>query len=241
MLRLVRFHNSKLCSKFCSLWPSESCCHAQCLSTDSEAVPQRVRPLRRRRSLRSVATDNVTAGPAAADISHSETVHLSRMQRIKQQQIVSADISIDSLKHQLNDAVSIPLPDTELQFPSDMMSEEKSKAFSQRDQTRHAFRPAINPMDTSIVLFPGQGSEYVGMGGKLLAYPKVEKMYKTANNILGYNLLDMCLHGPKDVLSSTVHSQPAVLVTSLAAVHKLKEVCPQVHQQDDTHTHWTTW
>jgi len=230
MLRMMSCRNSKLCNKLSSLLVTDLCSHIQSLCTDSDAAPQRVTSLRRRRSLRSVADvhdENIT--PEMTDVADAERVHLSRMQRIKQRQILSTDISVDSLKHQLSDAVNIPQPDSELEFPSDILAEQKSEAFSRRDQARDAFRPRINPMDTSIVLFPGHNSQYVGMGSKLLAYPKVEKMYKAASNILGYNLLDMCLHGPKDVLSKTVHSQPAVLVTSLAAVEKLKEVCPKVH------------
>jgi len=230
MLRLRSCHMSKLYSKLCSLWLTDFCCTAQSLCTDSEAVPKRVTSLRRRRSLRSVtAARENSAAPVVTDVDDAEAVYLSRMQKVKQSQIASTNISVDSLKHQLNDAVSIPQPDTELEFPSDILAEQQSEALSRRDQARHAFRPSINPMDTSIVLFPGQGSQFVGMGAKLVAYPGVEKMYKTASSILGYNLLDICLHGPKDVLSKTVNSQPAVLVTSLAAVEKLKEVCPKVH------------
>jgi len=233
MLRLMSSRKSKLYSKLCSLWLTDFSCQARSLCTDSDAAAQRVTSLRRRRSVRrgsrSVAAEHgECVRNAVTDSDNVQTVHSSRMQRIKQHQIVPTDISINSLKHQLDDAVSIPLPDAELEFPSDILAEQKLEAVSQRDQGRHAFRPIINPMDTSVVLFPGQSSHFVGMGAKLLAYPAAEKMYRTASNILGYDLLDMCLHGPKDVLSKTVHSQPAVLVTSLAAVEKLKEVCPKV-------------
>ena len=221
--------NSKVYSKFCGLSSTDLYCCAQSLCTDSDAIPRRVTSLRRRRSVRSVAAKHKdTVTPEVRNIDDIDTDHLSRTHSINQHQIVSPDITVDSLKHQLNDAVSTPQPDAQLEFPSDVLAERKLEAVSLRDQARHAFRPRINPMDTSIVLFPGQNSQFVGMGGKLLSYPTVEKMYKTASNILGYNLLDMCLHGPKDVLSKTVHSQPAVLVTSLAAVEKLKEVCPKV-------------
>jgi len=225
MLRLLSCHKSKLCSKFCGSGVTDLTCFAQRLSTDSEPVPQRVTSLRRRCSARRATS---VSPHGESTVTDTDNVHLSRMQRIKQHQHVPSDISLTSLKHQLDDAVSIPRPDSDLEFPSDIVAEQKLEAISRRDQARHSFRPSINPLDTSIVLFPGQGSHFVGMGAKLLAYPGVEKMYKAASNILGYNLLDMCLHGPEDVLSKTVHSQPAVLVTSLAAVEKLKEVCPKV-------------
>ena len=234
MLRVLSSHHSKVYSKFCGFSLTDLCCHVQLLSTDSDAATQRVTSLRRRRSLRrhsarpTVAEDEFDMSSTETDVDDAHPVRFSRMRRINQSQFLSTDISFNTLKHQLDDAVSIPQPDTEPAFPSDTMDEQKLEAFRRQDQTRDAFRPNINPMDTSIILFPGQGSQFVGMGAKLLAYPTVEKMYKTASNILGYDLLDMCLHGPKDVLSKTAYSQPAVLVTSLAAVEKLKEICPKV-------------
>jgi len=235
MLRVLSSHRSKLYSKFGELSQTNLYCHAQLLSTNSDASTHRVTSLRRRRSLRRSSARSAAAGhefdmlPAETVVEDAEPVISPRMQRTTRHQFASNDISINKLKHQLDDAVSALQPDTELEFPSDIEAEtRKSEAFSRRDQARDAFRPSINPMDTSIILFPGQGSQFVGMGAKLLAYPTVEKMYKTASNILGYDLLDMCLHGPKDVLSKTAHSQPAVLVTSLAAIEKLKEVCPKV-------------
>lgn len=97
-----------------------------------------------------------------------------------------------------------------------------------RDQSRHSFRPKVNPQDTTLLLFPGQGSQFVGMGKNLLEYPNVEKMYHFAGKILGYDLLDICLNGPKSTLDKTTYCQPAVLVTSLAAVEKLKNQSPWV-------------
>ena len=59
------------------------------------------------------------------------------------------------------------------------------------------------------------------MGKGLLEYPKVREMYESASNILGFNLLKLCLNGPKSTLDQTLYCQPAVLVTSLAALEKL--------------------
>ena len=80
----------------------------------------------------------------------------------------------------------------------------------------------INPADKSVLLFPGQGAQFVGMGKQLLDYPVVKDMYEVASEILGYDLLALCIEGPRESLDRTVHCQPAVLVTSLAAVEKLK-------------------
>lgn len=86
----------------------------------------------------------------------------------------------------------------------------------------------IDPSTTNAVLFPGQGSQYVGMAKKYLRYPNVKEMYECASEILGYNLLDLCLNGPRNKLDETIHCQPAVLVTSLAGVEKLQSETPEV-------------
>ncbi|GAU98358.1 hypothetical protein RvY_09515 [Ramazzottius varieornatus] len=91
-----------------------------------------------------------------------------------------------------------------------------------QDQAKKVPRPKIDPRETSIVLFPGQGSQFVGMGEKLLKYPNVREIYGVASEILGYDLLKLCLEGPKEDLDRTVYCQTAVFVTSIAALEKLK-------------------
>ncbi|KAJ4725495.1 Malonyl-CoA:Acyl carrier protein transacylase [Melia azedarach] len=75
---------------------------------------------------------------------------------------------------------------------------------------------------TTAFLFPGQGAQAVGMGKEAQSIPAAAELYKKANDILGFDLLEICTNGPKEKLDSTVISQPAIYVTSLAAVELLR-------------------
>lgn len=71
-------------------------------------------------------------------------------------------------------------------------------------------------------MFPGQGAQAVGMGKEAGKVPAALEMFGKASEILGYDLLDVCINGPKEKLDSTVISQPAIYVASLAAVEALR-------------------
>jgi len=67
------------------------------------------------------------------------------------------------------------------------------------------------------VLFPGQGSQYVGMGKEICeAYPEAAAIFNRADEILGFPLSKLCFEGPEGELTDTVNTQPAVFTTSLA-------------------------
>lgn len=88
---------------------------------------------------------------------------------------------------------------------------------------------ADDDSDTSVILFPGQGSQFVGMARKLVeedGMPAVSAMFERASQILDYDLLKLCLDGPRERLNETRFCQPAVVVTSLAAVEKLYKERP---------------
>jgi [acyl-carrier-protein] S-malonyltransferase len=79
----------------------------------------------------------------------------------------------------------------------------------------------FNYKPSTAFLFPGQGVQAVGMGKDAHTVPAAA-LFATANEILGYDLLDICINGPKEKLDSTVISQPAIYVASLAAVEVLR-------------------
>lgn len=67
-------------------------------------------------------------------------------------------------------------------------------------------------------LFPGQGSQVVGMGQALAeAYPVAAATFAEADTVLGFAISELCFDGPEEALNSTINTQPALLVTSVAA------------------------
>lgn len=93
-------------------------------------------------------------------------------------------------------------------------------------QGEHFKKEKKDPRDSTIILFPGQGSQYVGMANDLLKFPLVKDLFDLASYILKYDLLKLCLEGPKDQLEQTKYCQPAIMVSSLAALERLKEERP---------------
>jgi [acyl-carrier-protein] S-malonyltransferase len=78
-------------------------------------------------------------------------------------------------------------------------------------------------------LFPGQGAQAVGMGRTPRErLPAARRLFDEAAAVLGYDLAAVCGDGPAERLNSTVISQPAILVSSLAALEALKADQPEV-------------
>ena len=78
-------------------------------------------------------------------------------------------------------------------------------------------------MPKTAFLFPGQGAQSVGMAKELCAtLPAAKQLFDQAAEILGYDLLAICTAGPAERLNSTVVSQPAIYVASLAALECLR-------------------
>lgn len=75
-------------------------------------------------------------------------------------------------------------------------------------------------------VFPGQGSQSVGMGKSLYESSlKAKEIFDKADEILGRSISKICFEGPEEDLKQTINTQPAILVTSIAALEALKEKC----------------
>ncbi len=84
-------------------------------------------------------------------------------------------------------------------------------------------------MTKTAFLFPGQGAQHVGMGKTIVEkVPAAAELYKQAADILGFDLAKLCFEGPKEELDATNISQPALFVSSLAALEMVKAEQPEL-------------
>src|SRR5579863_1255748 len=76
-------------------------------------------------------------------------------------------------------------------------------------------------------LFPGQGSQVVGMGADIFAASEsARKVFEAADESLGFSLSNLCFNGPEDILRKTINAQPAIVTVSLALLAALQEALP---------------
>src|SRR2546425_12945614 len=73
-------------------------------------------------------------------------------------------------------------------------------------------------------LFPGQGSQAVGMGRDLAGrYPRAARVFEEANDVLGIDLRALCFDGPQGDLDRTANTQPALLATAIASLRAAED------------------
>lgn len=78
-------------------------------------------------------------------------------------------------------------------------------------------------------LFPGQGAQFPGMGKDLFEqFASARKVFEAADKILGYSISDVCFNGSEEKITRTLYAQPAIFVTSFAALTVLREKFPDL-------------
>lgn len=109
-----------------------------------------------------------------------------------------------------------PVPDEIKQRPLDLPMSKVAKPMKKEP-----------PLPVGL-LFPGQGSQYVGMLKDVCDKPAVKAMLSKAESILGWDPREICLNGPESKLSETRYCQPIMFLAGLAALEVLKENKPEV-------------
>ena len=79
-----------------------------------------------------------------------------------------------------------------------------------------SYREVAGPL---LYMFPGQGSQQVGMAEELAeVYPDARAVFSEADEVLGASISRICFEGPEEVLTDTINAQPALFVSSMAAL-----------------------
>lgn len=116
--------------------------------------------------------------------------------------------------------ISIKLPGKDLAIKTD-----KKPAPPRQPKPTKVGPKDLEPLPVAI-FFPGQGSQYVNMLKDVQDMPKVKEMLEKSKEILGYDILEICLQGPESKLEETKYCQPAMFIGGLAGLEKLRAEKP---------------
>ncbi|MFN8442205.1 MAG: ACP S-malonyltransferase [Caldilineaceae bacterium] len=95
----------------------------------------------------------------------------------------------------------------------------------------------ITQLSNSVLLFPGQGSQQVGMAKALVeAYPAAKAAFEEADTVLGFALSQLCFEGPEATLTDTINAQPALLATSIATLRAIESELGSVSDASGSNT-----
>ncbi|KAF8052800.1 hypothetical protein N665_1504s0008 [Sinapis alba] len=141
------------------------------------------------------------------------TLILRTMATVSSSSLLFPSVSLNNLHSSRNASSSLGFSVTRSRVSMSLSTESQTAI---NDSLFAHYKPS------SAFLFPGQGAQAIGMGQEAQSVAAAADLYNKANHILGYDLLDICVNGPKEKLDSTVISQPAIYVTSLAAIELLR-------------------
>jgi len=112
--------------------------------------------------------------------------------------------------------------DYEMPYPLPTSSEVAERGDLPAAATRRPPSKGKPPLPVAMV-FPGQGSQYVGMLKDCMDLSRVKEMLEIAQDVTGEDLRKICLEGPEEKLSQTVNCQPIMFIAGLAAMEVMKK------------------
>lgn len=116
-----------------------------------------------------------------------------------------------------------PAPDQELRWATQAYARRPAASAEAAPDAVDAPR-ALQPHEATVLLFPGQGAQRVGMGRQLGGVPAAKELYELASQVVGWDVWRVCTEGPEEELQR--RCQTAVLVTALAALERVRDERP---------------